>query len=465
MNPVVSFIANSLILVLLAIIARPAIAVTAQSIAVDSEKGPDFDQQIQLIDAEIWLLKAELAQKNGDVVRVKHYLEKIDVLFSSNRLPNQFISRIEQLKHYLTLIDQASPSGPKNIPYRFAPHRMLALLPMTGLFAQAGQEIYQAMVTEFQLIAPQYSIEVLDTNIYDSMQAVWEWVELYQPSFIFGPLQKDNVHQLASLKIDIPVLAFNEAAFSKPYVKFLTPHSSLSLVQKMVSLMGNGVYRRVMVLTDDSTRSKTMYQQLLQTWAAEQSLEDEVVAQIFHQQSVSSHVDKAMEKVVQGDQSEIRRNWLQKILQTSVHYVPRTRGDIDMIISFLPYDSAMQVTPLLAYYQLNHVPHYWVPSKLPATGELIRSLPFWQGTSAIFPSYYTKFLNTKNDDKDYLNNQVGIFPALGSSAIKAVTRLSLEQPNAIQTELGILSLDAMGRLHLSPDLVWIDKGGFEKLDY
>lgn len=463
MNRFETYIIKTLIFVSVAIIARPIFADTVQNAEAQETTTADFEQQIQLIDAEIWLLKAELAQKNGDVLSVKNYLQKLDSVFARNQLPSQFVTRVEQLHHYLTLVTQADLPQ-KAVSYQFDPQRMLALLPMTGPYAEAGLAIYQAMVSEFELIAPQYSIEVLDTNIYHSMHDVWEWVDLYQPSFVFGPLQKEKVQQLNNQEISIPVLAFNEISQPSPYVKFLTPNSSLSLVQKLVSLMGNGVYRRIMVLTDGSRRSNAMFQQLYQTWAAEQPLEREAVTEIFHQQQVTVQVDKALEKVVHGDQSEIRRNWLQKILRTPIHYVPRTRNDIDMVVSFLPNELAMQVTPLLAYYQLNQIPHYWIPSKLPTSQSFIRSLPFWQGTSAIFPSYYTKLLSQKNNDTDQLNDQVGIFHALGSSAIKAVTRLSFDQPNAIQTELGILSLDVEGRLHLEPDLVWIDRGGFERLE-
>jgi len=95
---------------------------------------------------------------------------------------------------------------------------------------------------------------------------------------------------------------------------------------------------------------------------------------------------------------------------------------------------------------------------------LTRSLPFWQGTTAILPSYYTEQLKRKSDKAESLSDLVGIFHALGTSAIKAVTRLSFDEPNWVQTELGILSLDAFGRLHLSPDLVWIDMGSLEKLE-
>lgn len=463
MNSCANYFVKTLTLVLVAIIARVAIAETVQSPVVQPENDPNFEQKIQMIDAEIWLLKAELAQKNGDVLKTKTYLQNLEALFDSTRFPSQFQQRVEQLRHYLSLTAK-QPSAHVSISYRFDPRRILALLPMSGSYAQAGLGIYQSMQAEMQQISTEYHLEVLDTNIYDSMQEVWEWVELYKPSFIFGPLQKENILQLATLQIETPILAFNEVDFSNPYVKFLTPHSAESMIKKLISLMGNGVYRRIIVLTDDSSRSQTLYRQLQKAWAENQTLEKIQVAQIFFEQRVMGQVDRAMDKVVHGHQSSIRSNWLQKVLQTPIHSMSRTRDDIDMIISFLPYQLAMQVTPLLSYYQLNQVPHYWVPSKLPASKTFIRSLPFWQATSAIFPAYYTELLNSKSDKDDLSNDQVGIFPALGTSAIKAVTRLSFEQPNVIQTELGILSLDVLGKLHLSPDLVWIDAGSFEIIE-
>jgi len=460
-NKTVNLYIKTFVFLLVAIIAQTVIADPVQN--QDITHQTQLDQQIQLIDAEIWLLKAELAQKNGDIDEVKSHLQHLDSLYPNQTFPSQFVHRVEKIKRYLSLT--AETRLPQDFTgYQFNPNRMLALLPMSGDYAEAGQTIYQAMMSELSAISPSFSLEVLDTNIYDSMLDVWDWVRLYQPSFIFGPLQKEHVLQLASLPIETPMLVFNETKLSNPYVKFLTPHSSQSLVNKLVDLMGSGVYRRVVVFTDDSRRSQTMLKQLKQTWKLNHDLDDEEIARVFTDRQVNSHVDKALESVVHGQKFEVRMGWLQKVIQTPIHSVARARKDVDLIVSFLPYRLAMQVTPLLAFYRLNQISHYWIPSKLPTTDALTRSLPFWQGTTAILPSYYTEQLKRKSDKAESLSDLVGIFHALGTSAIKAVTRLSFDEPNWVQTELGILSLDAFGRLHLSPDLVWIDMGSLEKLE-
>lgn len=463
MTQVVNLWTKVLIFVLVAIFARIATANPIQKEGDPLGQSPNFDQQIQLIDAEIWLLKAELAQKNGDREQVKSYLKNLGTSFPKERMPDHFSYRIEKLNYYLNLTSEAA-SQINFTEYAFNPSRMLALLPMSGEYAEAGLAIYQAMVAELEAVAPSFSLEVLDTNIYDSMHEAWEWVQLYQPSFIFGPLQKEKVLALEQLSIQTPMLVFNEAHFTDPSVKFLTPHSSQGQINKLATLLGNGVYRRVIVLTDGSVRSQNLFHQFQTTWQALHREASHNGSPILVEQQVLSYLDKALEQALHGQNSEIRKGWLQKVVQTPIQSLTRPRQDIDLIVSFLPYRLAMQVTPLLAYYRLNHLSHYWVPSTLPSVEALLRSLPFWQGTTAIFPSYYTESLKAKNKDIDPLKDQVGIFPALGTTAIKTVTRLSFDQPNVIQTELGILSLDASGRLHLLPDLVWMDLGVFEKLE-
>ena len=160
--------------------------------------------------------------------------------------------------------------------------------------------------------------------------------------------------------------------------------------------------------------------------------------------------------------SKGRANWLQKIVETPVLSRERPRQDLELVVSFLPHQFAMQVSPLLDYYHLSRVSHVWVPSQLPSSTQFLSSLPFWQATNAILPTYYAQGIQQKRRKPDD-EPKTGTFYALGQVAAKAVTEMSPENPTVVSPTLGRLTRDESGNYHFIPHLYWIDTGAFEVL--
>lgn len=420
------------------------------------ESSLSLDQQIKLIDLEILLLKAELAQKNAQEDQVRAYLSELNVQADGVDLPLNLQSRIAALKLYLNQSVQAQ--GEVAPAFAFKPGRILAVLPMSGPYAQAGKEIYEGLKSSLKSTYPDDSLEVLDSNIYDSMFEAWEWIRLYQPTFIFGPLINENVEALNHLELNTPMLVFNELKKTSSLVKSFVPLSNRDAVDKLVSLIETSHYQRIIVLTDDSDNSQALMADFKSRWL-EQSL---VYPVDIQEQSIVSNVDQALEKSVNSIKSISRKAWLQRTIQSPVQFTERPRQDLELVISFLPYRLAMQISPILEYYQLSSIPHIWLPSKRPSIDEFTASLPFWQATSAILPASYVHSIKQNKENSDQ-NKPVGIFYALGEVAAKAVIETAGQHSKVMNTQLGQLTLDENQDFHFYPDIYWLDTGVFEKL--
>ncbi len=419
-----------------------------------------LDQQIQMIDVEILLLKAELAQKNLQVSQVGVYLSELKALLPIESLSSQMQDRVARLQAYY---DSAQLTTlPSTTGFRFNARKMLALLPMTGPYSQAGQAVYQGLQDAFHDMPMPYDLDVLDTNIYDSMFEAWEWVRLYQPSFIFGPLQKAHVAELKNLDLHTPVLAFNELqeTETRDALRALAPSSMADSVTSLVRYLQNSHARRIVVLTDGDDKSEALVKRFKETLAPED--DSAFPVKIVEVTKIESHVDEALERALHAQQSQGRKGWLQHTIAHSLVFEERPRQDVDVVVSFLPYRLAMQVSPLLEYYHLNALAHYWLPSDLPPADQLMTSLPYWQSTSAILPSYYAAQVQ-KKQSSTAADSGVGIFYALGQLAAKAVVNLTQENVHVMRSELGDLSVDSEQHFHFYPDVYWLDTGVFERL--
>lgn len=429
-----------------------------QTLPSDESSPPanlSLDQQIKLIDLEILLLKAELAHKNAQADQVQAYLSELKTQAEGVELPSNIQDRMMALQHYLS---QSNPVGEVPKAFAFKPERVLAVLPMSGPYSRAGQELYDGLKSSLKSTYPEASLEVLDSNIYDSMFEAWEWIRLYQPSFIFGPLVKENVEALNALEPNVPMLVFNEVKKPNALIKSFVPLSNKDAVDKLVDLVKEAHYQRIVVLTDDSDSSQALMSDFKNYWS-EQKMDYPVDIQ---EQPVVSNVDQALEKAVNSSQSSARKAWLQRTIRSAIQFTERPRQDLELVVSFLPYRLAMQISPLLEYYHLNAIPHYWLPSQRPSVDEFVASLPFWQATSAILPVSYARSIkqNDKNTDQ---NNQIGIFYALGELAAKTVIETTRRHSMVMNTQLGQLTLDEDQNIHFYPEIYWLDTGVFEKL--
>jgi len=172
-----------------------------------------------------------------------------------------------------------------------------------------------------------------------------------------------------------------------------------------------------------------------------------------------------------------RKNWLQKTLGETVEFEPRARQDLDAVISFLSLDQAIQIKPILDFYQQNRVFNLWYPSSYPTNADLQLPQHDWQQTYAFLPPYLTfstlimegtlsqpaltdeeQVSNTLPIESDMVSKS-GLFYALGKLVAETVRDPRFNMANQVLTNspLGMLITDEKGHFRLLPNVFWLDE--------
>ncbi|BBP43992.1 hypothetical protein [Thiosulfativibrio zosterae] len=424
-------------------------------------------QQILWLDLEILLLKAELAQKNGALQEVRAYLTEIH----KNPIPPFLQARLGELDAY-SQAQEGTPEVAKQA-FEFKPENPLILLPLSGPYQAAGEQVLAGLKSGF----PDKELQVIDTAIYDNAFELWELVKLIKPSFIFGPLRPEFAQEFAAFDTQIPTLMLNEITTNHSYVKYFTP-SRTAQIPGLVKLIQKNGFHRVLLLSAGNQLAQT--QAFLQ---AQAQLPPDMSYEVL-QAPIKVSIDQTLEQHLGALLSESRRVWLQKTLDEHLEEGVRARQDIDLVLSFLPFRSAMQVSPILSFYHLNSVAHLWVPTGLPSVEIFSANLPFWQETQAMLPKFYVDqvaatiaanpsqssfdtaklpLTSAETVDKETLNSSVhtvGIFYALGQVAAEIVQKMTASPLQQMPTSLGQVQWDVDKNIQLTPSFYWLDKGSF-----
>lgn len=424
-----------------------------------------LDEHLILIDAEINLLKAEFALQNAELTQVKNYIVKL--MLVENVLKITMKQRFQTLqKAYYSALENNVGSTKNNKNAKFSPElsSILVLLPQSGDYADVGNEIIAGIEEQSQLYGFANNIRFLDTQSHQSMFELWELAKRYNPSFIIGPLIKDNIAELDELNINLPTLYLNQVKNIQLYARSISltrEHHLDSLLQYLEQSEGS-----IGILFDSSNNSLDYKAQLEEKFREQ----DKIVFQ-----KVGKSVDIAVKKMINADASYARKSWLEKTISTPLQYSERVRSDIDRVVSLLPARSAMQVKTLLQYYHLNFVEHIWLPSKLPLARNFVREIGGWEKTTAILPSYFVNQFNRQQQPKqlklfkkgvDNLEeDKLGIFYALGKLATEAVVKVVNKDSSWTQSSLGELVIDEQNRMTLQTKISRINKGSLSVIEF
>lgn len=402
--------------------------------------------QLKMLDLEIPLLKAELAQSNGLPNEVKGYLAQLGLI---DALPKSLKTRALKLEAYLK--QQTGDAQTDSTDFQFLDQKIVVLLPITGNFSLAGKKILLGIKSAL----PDQKITIVDTSSYDTAIELWSLVKLYQPSMIFGPVQKKLVNGMADLNHNIPMLMFNhpDEAINVKNIKVLAPGRQQDLSVLWHKLIAQN-YHKVLFLVDKQPENQKLWAQFNQIWLKHQN--NDSVNPIFQatKVTVSGSVDKSMIKALNVQNAVVRQNWLQRTIHQKLEVMPRPRQDYDAVVSFMSYRKAIQVTPLLSYYRMNYMDSIWFPGKLPPKSLFFKSLSFWQNTQAILPSFQINHW-IQTDSVSKLNetqskNKVGIFYALGNAAVQISATFAQNLVKQWSTELGVVTLNNQNDFMVQP---------------
>ncbi len=431
-----------------------------------------LENQVDRIDQEIIILRAELARKNNDLNQVKIYINQLNRMVV---LP-VFQKRLAVLKLYLTMAKRSSQTSysssssnaldsylyvGSNEPLKFPDVSeksiIVVLLPLTGPYEQAGNKVLAGLTGALEAVSFQGSLAVFDTAIYKTVFELWEIVKYYDPDFIFGPLQKQKALQWQALNSGIPTFYFNSMDHLFGHERALSPSKSKGLDQ-VLSVLNNSQFRNLLVLTDSSESSKKLEPQFYQAWSSLNSRGQ------YQYQPIERTVGQSIEAAINVNHSKERYHWLQKVTGRRFEFTPRPRRDFEAVVTFIPLNKAIQVGPILDFYQLTQVTHIWYPSQTPSLDSLRKSLTSWQQTYAVLPVYNQAelTLNKLHAQQEEIN---GLFYALGQVAIEIVKNPAISdgQNLHINTEFGAISSNTIGQFHMLPVVYWVDQGIFERV--
>lgn len=416
------------------------------SLAVQPGSDPvGLEKQIQQIDQEIVLLRAELAKSNGNQRALSQYLEQLQAM---DLLPG-FQARFENLKAAASQEQamQVSDSYEQSFKLPDAQSNVIVLLPLSGQYAAAGEAILTALKLHWPYQKP---FVVLDSAIYEQMFELWELVKLYSPDFIIGPLDKRNAVAWQALHTGIPNLYLNQLAQFSASEKGLAPNKEKGL-QQLASFIQQTGLQHLLILAKKNEGARKLAFEFEQAWLKSDAFMHYQVAE------VGESVDQSLQDALNVTRSRSRKNWLQKNLQSDLEFEPRARQDIDAIVHFLQVDEAVQIKPLINFYHLNSSMSLWYPSVYPSRSELLSLLPSWQQTYAFIPPYLT-LASEENDVENSLYGKNGLFYALGQLVAETVNNsLVLKaRQHLAYSQAGELVSDHQAELQLLPSVYWLD---------
>lgn len=415
--------------------------------------------QMLKLDAEIQLLKAELARKNGEAALVNSLLESIPTELLSK--PDK--ARYDELKRYVELKTKEEATAvaePNTSPFQVDLTQPLVLLPLSGPYATIGQAILDGLQSELP-----NTLKVVDTALFDTPSDLWSLVTLMQPSFIIGPLRPQWANVLYGLNHTTPMLSFNPpnlGASPNPLVKILAPQWQDRL----------WVLRRFL-----QTQSIQRYG-MLYTQTGAEILDKIPLPQDFRKEGrferIGNNVDGAVNRLLGVQNSVIRTRWLERILQRRVEFESRARQDLGALVLWGAMEMGVQGRPLLNFYHLDYLDYVWMPDEMPSVEALKRQLAQWQRSYAILPAFFPvqQLTESKGEKKREENSGDGTFYALGKTTVKILPYLTQDKQgsNVKQTEkwlkmpVGWIRLDEKNDIHLMPHLVWLDQGSMTRLD-
>jgi len=197
------------------------------------------------------------------------------------------------------------------------------------------------------------SIRIYDTSISGIRElvnkAVADGAEL-----IIGPLDRDNVSVLASMKLSVPVVALNRTIDRRGnpdlYQFGLAPEDEMIQVADQVRKEGHLNALAIVPEGEWGDRNLAVFRN---RWIALGGIMVEEAR--FSDQRDYSDLVKDLLKV---DQSEQRSNELRRIIGKRFEFTPRRRQDIDFIFLLANPVQARGINPTLAFFYADDIPVY-----------------------------------------------------------------------------------------------------------
>jgi len=239
----------------------------------------------------------------------------------------------------------------------YHPRQIAALLPETGRFRRVGAALRDGILAAYfsQPLEQRPVLRFFDSgdsaNVLPLLeQAVAEGAEL-----VLGPLDKDGVAQLVrAADLPVPVLALNrvpsEMTSPKNLYQFaLAPEDEAGLVAERAWEQG---FSQALALTPDDDWGERLYQSFRDRWEAlgGRVLEHGTYDPKQHDFSVP------LRKLLNLDESEERRQQMQRLLARNLSFEPRRRRDAEFVFLAARPQQGRAIRPQLQFHHAADLP-------------------------------------------------------------------------------------------------------------
>jgi hypothetical protein len=333
------------------------------------------------------------------------------------------------------------------------PQTVVALLPMTGLHAKAGQEIRKGLSQTLK----HARLVVIDRNHFDSLESAWQAVLQESPSLVVGPLIQADVQWLSKQSlIPFPVITLNQVETSHPQLWQLSVSPEM-LAYQMTNVLEDQGVERVLLLLHPSLQTDRLWKAFV-----EKSSIEIVDAITF---DGLKHIPNATEALLHSYSGRQRIAHIKRILPELTVAYPWLRQDADAVLVVSPLAEALDVSYLVDYLWGQDLGLYWLDSGQASVAEFVSSTVNWGRMRTILPGYLVSAMQRETNDSADMN----FFRALGKDAGRlSMFRLTASKgvfpQEGIQGDMGNFTIDVQQRIVVTLKNVWLGDGLVEIIE-
>ncbi len=311
-------------------------------------------------DLQGWMSLVNLYQANrGDVFEMRRQLARWQTQWrdhpAANTLPTELAGAMA--------LDEDIPK------------RLTLMLPTSGKLASAGAAVRDGFLAAYynsHQAGGLMQLSLIDTNAYQSFSEAYAAALQQQPDMIVGPLRKPEIAALQHLvTADGPrILALNYAEQRNTKQPNAEENDMQTQAQATANFFQFGLAagdeanqiasmllserpKRALLIRPTGAWGERVANAFKEPWLENGSI---VLDEVSY--SKGDNLSKLLKQALLVDQSELRKNKAQALLEEKLEFIPRRRKDIDLFFMIAQPEQARSLKPILAFHYAGDVPVY-----------------------------------------------------------------------------------------------------------
>ena len=244
----------------------------------------------------------------------------------------------------LTSIQTAASNIPQNIAL---------LLPLQGSLAQAGKAIRSGFLATLYEVHGRNGdtprIRFYDTSTTDDVSELYQQAVNNGAQLVIGPVQKNKVQQLANLsELPVPTIALNyleETPTSPPKNFYQFGLSATDEARQIADRAWIEGQRSALTITPNSSWGERTLTAFRERWEEKGG----TLIEVTPYGTAQTDFAPLLKPALLIDQSDARKNRLQRLLGKSLNHTTRRRQDVDMVFMAAYPNHARQIKPTLDF--------------------------------------------------------------------------------------------------------------------